>query len=82
MEAHSAGALFRASAAAAGRSSWACRALWVVTRVRRRVGRRLLVIAEETVARSRLADVEVVRASHPQSVERGVVTALSVALSS
>jgi small-conductance mechanosensitive channel len=80
VEARTPSALFRAGAVAAGVLALGLLALWGVMRARRVVGRRILAIAEETVARTGIADVDLVRASHLPLVERGVVTALSIAL--
>ena len=54
--------------------------LWGIARARRAVSHRIVAIAERTVARTGIADVDVVRASQLPVVERGVVTALSVVL--
>src|SRR4029453_16618055 len=54
--------------------------LWGITRARRAIARRIVAIAEQTVARSGIADVDVIRASQLPVVERGVVTALSLVL--
>jgi small-conductance mechanosensitive channel len=49
-------------------------------RARRAVGRRIVAISERTVARTGLADVGMIRESQLPAVERGIVTALSVAV--
>src|SRR3954454_6243322 len=73
-------ALLRASAASAAGIVLAALALWGMTRARRAVGQQILEIAERTVARTGLADVETVRASPLPAVERGALTALSILL--
>ena len=79
-EARTPAALVRASAAAAAVIGLSLLALWGITRARRAVGRRLGVIADRTIARARIADVDVVLASRLPLVERGIVTVLAVTL--
>ena len=80
VEARTPRALLREGAAAAAVLFLALLALWGVMRARRAVGRRLVAISEQTVARTGIADVGVIRESQLPAVERGIVTALSVAV--
>jgi small-conductance mechanosensitive channel len=69
------------STAVASAALFACGlALWGVARGRRAIGHRLVAIAEHTVARTGIADVDLLRASHLPVVERGVVSVVAIAL--
>ena len=80
VEARTPSVLLRAGAAAAAALVLGLLALWGITRARRAVRARLVAIAEQTVARTGIADVDVVRASQLPAVERGIVTAAVVVL--
>ena len=78
IEARSPGALLRDGAAAGSVLILGFLGLWVVRRARVAATHHIVAIAEKTVARTGLADVDVVRASQLPAVERGLVTALSI----
>ena len=80
VEARTPAALVRAGAAAAAVLALGLLALWGVARVRQAVGHRIVAIAEHTVARTGLADVDTVRASELPVVERRAVTVLAVVI--
>jgi small-conductance mechanosensitive channel len=79
-EARTPAVLFRAGITSSAVTLLAVLVLWGIARARRAVGRRIVAIAEHTVARTGLADVDTVRASPLPAVERGVVTVLAVVL--
>jgi len=79
-EAHTPRALLRSGAAAAAVVALGLLALWGITRARRAVSQRIVAIAEQTVARTGIADVDIVRTSQLPALERAVVTALSIVL--
>jgi small-conductance mechanosensitive channel len=80
VEARTPGMLLRSGAVAAVVAALALLALWGITRAHRIVGRKLVVIAEQTVARSGIGDVDALRASRLLDVEHWFVTAAAVAL--
>jgi small-conductance mechanosensitive channel len=79
-EARTPGVLLRSSAVAAAVIALAVLMLWGITRAHRVLAARLVAIAEQTVARSGLADVDAIRASRVLDAERWLVAALSVTL--
>jgi small-conductance mechanosensitive channel len=79
-EARTPAALFRAGITSAAVTLLAVLVLWGIARARRAAGHRIVAIAERTVTRTGLADVDTVRASPLPAVERGVVTVLAVVL--
>jgi small-conductance mechanosensitive channel len=72
--------LLRSSAFAAAAIGLGILALWGIARAHRRVGARLELVAEQTVTRSGIADVDALRASRVLDVERWLMTALSAVL--
>jgi small-conductance mechanosensitive channel len=77
-EARSLGALLRDGSLAGSALILALLALWIVHRARRAATHHIVAISEKTVARTGIADVDVVRASQLPAVERGLVTLLSI----
>jgi len=78
VEARRPAALLRSGAVAAAALALGLLALWGVTRAHRAICHRIVTISEQTVARTGLADVEIVRASQLPAVERGAVTVVSI----
>ena len=79
-EARTPSVLLRSGAVAGATIVLALLMLWGIMRGHRIVGARLVAIAEQTVARSGLADVDAIRASRVLDVERWFLAALSVTL--
>jgi small-conductance mechanosensitive channel len=55
-------------------------ALWVIQRARRRIGEKVIAAAEKTVAKSKLADLQVLQGMNLVDVERRIVTTALVLL--
>ncbi len=55
-------------------------ALWIIARVQRKITGRFVAVAEKTVSRSKIADLEMLRGLHLVDFERGLVTSAKVAL--
>ena len=80
IEARSAAVLLRESAWAVGAVILAMLILWAIARVHRAATRKLVAIAEQTVARTGIADLDSLRASRILDVERWMLTAIAIAL--
>jgi small-conductance mechanosensitive channel len=80
VQAREPGVMLRASVAAAAAFAVGLLTLYGLARAHRLVGARLVTVAERTIARSGIADVDAVRASHLLDAERWVVTAAAVSL--
>jgi small-conductance mechanosensitive channel len=80
VEARTLGVLLRDAGVAAAALVLGVLALWGIARVHRKAGGRLLTIAEQTVARSGLADVDVLRASRLLDIERWLLNAVAAVL--
>lgn len=80
IEARSARMLLRESALAAGALLLAMLILWAIARVHRAATRKLLAVAEQTVARTGIADLDSLRASRLLDVERWLLTTVAVVL--
>jgi hypothetical protein len=72
--------LLRESALAVGALVLAMLILWAIARVHRAATRKLIAIAEQTVARTGIADLDSLRASRLLDVERWLMTAVAVVL--
>jgi small-conductance mechanosensitive channel len=72
--------LLRSAALAVGGLTAGLLALWGIASARRAAARRLVAAAERTVARSGIADLDVLRASRLLDFERRLVTAIAVSL--
>jgi small-conductance mechanosensitive channel len=55
-------------------------ALWIIGRAQRMIAGRFVAVAEKTVARSKIADLEMLRGLHLVDFEKGLVTSAKVAL--
>ena len=79
-EAHAPGRLIEACVVAAAVVLLALLALWGIERARRVIAAKLVNVAEQTIARSGIADVTALRASRVLDVERWLITATAVIL--
>jgi small-conductance mechanosensitive channel len=80
VEARMPGLLIRAAALATAGLVVGLLVLWGTGHIRRVVTGRLAALAEETVQKSGLADLELLRASRLLDLQRGLVTAMTVSL--
>jgi len=80
IEARSARTLLRESALAIGALLLAVLILWAIVRVHRAATDKLVAIAEQTLARTGIADLDSLRASRLLDVERWLVTAVAIVL--
>ena len=79
-EAHAPGRLIEACVVAAAVVLLALLVLWGIERARRVIAAKLVNVAEQTIARSGIADVTALRASRVLDVERWLITATAVIL--
>jgi small-conductance mechanosensitive channel len=79
-EAHTPAELVRATVFALIAVALGVLVLWAFARARRIVSTKLVAVSESTMARSGLADLEALRASHLLDFQRGLVMAVTVGL--